>query len=313
MTNSAQHDLVSVSDLSEADVLHKIRLAQLFQAGKTVTLQRPTYAMNLFFENSTRTHTSFEMAERRLGMQVLQFVADGSSVTKGETLSDTVKTLQAIGVDVAVIRHPENQYYQPLLAEQLDISIVNGGDGSGQHPSQSLLDMMTIYQEFCTFRDLKITIVGDLSHSRVARSNMALLQRLGAQVSFAGPEQWYNADFERYGQYTTIDDAVNSADVVMLLRVQKERLGTELDDFDAARYHREFGLTKARYQRLKPEAIIMHPAPVNRGIEIDSSLVEQPQSRIFKQMENGVFMRMAILTDVLVAKGLINPAEIKGA
>ncbi|USS87743.1 aspartate carbamoyltransferase catalytic subunit [Fructilactobacillus hinvesii] len=312
MVNTAQHDLVSVSDLSEADVLHKIRLAQLFQAGKTVRLTRPAFAMNLFFENSTRTHTSFEMAERRLGMQVLQFVADGSSVTKGETLGDTIKTIQAIGVDVAVIRHPENEYYQPLLADNLDISIVNGGDGSGQHPSQSLLDMMTIYQEFGTFKDLNITIVGDLNHSRVARSNMALLTRLGAHVSFAGPEQWYNAEFEQYGNYTTIDDAVKNSDVVMLLRVQKERLGTELEDFDAESYHQRFGLTKERYQRMKPNAIIMHPAPVNRGIEIDSSLVEQPKSRIFKQMENGMYMRMAILTDVLVAKGLINPAEIKG-
>ncbi|USS89869.1 aspartate carbamoyltransferase catalytic subunit [Fructilactobacillus cliffordii] len=312
MVNAAQHDLVSVSDLSEADVLHKIRLAQLFQAGKTVRLQRPTFAMNLFFENSTRTHTSFEMAERKLGMQVLQFVADGSSVTKGETLGDTIKTIQAIGVDVAVIRHPENEYYQPLLADDLDISIVNGGDGSGQHPSQSLLDMMTIYQEFGTFKNLNITIVGDLNHSRVARSNMALLTRLGAHVSFAGPEQWYNAEFEQYGNYTTIDEAAENADVMMLLRVQKERLGTELQDFDEASYHQKFGLTKERYARLKSTAIIMHPAPVNRGIEIDSSLVEKPQSRIFKQMENGVFMRMAILTDVLVAKGLINPAEIKG-
>ncbi|USS91317.1 aspartate carbamoyltransferase catalytic subunit [Fructilactobacillus carniphilus] len=312
MVNAAQHDLVSVSDLSEADVLHKIRLAQLFQAGKTVRLQRPTFAMNLFFENSTRTHTSFEMAERKLGMQVLQFVADGSSVTKGETLGDTIKTIQAIGVDVAVIRHPENEYYQSLLADDLDISIVNGGDGSGQHPSQSLLDMMTIYQEFGTFKDLNITIVGDLNHSRVARSNMALLTRLGAHVSFAGPEQWYNAEFEQYGNYTTIDEAAENADVMMLLRVQKERLGTELRDFDEASYHQKFGLTKERYARLKPTAIIMHPAPVNRGIEIDSSLVEKPQSRIFKQMENGVFIRMAILTDVLVVKGLINPAEIKG-
>lgn len=146
MAFKSQHDLVTVADMSEAEVLHKIKLAQLFKAGKKVSLKRPVYAMNLFFENSTRTHTSFEMAERRLGMQVLQFYATASSVTKGETLEDTVKTIQAIGVDLAVIRHSKNEYYNELLQQKLEISIANAGDGSGQHPSQSLLDMMTIYE-----------------------------------------------------------------------------------------------------------------------------------------------------------------------
>ncbi|WP_395318215.1 aspartate carbamoyltransferase catalytic subunit [Fructilactobacillus frigidiflavus] len=312
MAFKSQHDLVTVADMSEAEVLHKIKLAQLFKAGKKVTLNRPVYAMNLFFENSTRTHTSFEMAERRLGMQVLQFDANASSVTKGETLEDTVKTIQAIGVDLAVIRHSKNEYYNELLQQKLEISIANAGDGSGQHPSQSLLDMMTIYEEFGTFKGINVAIIGDLNHSRVARSNMELLTSLGAQVTFAGPNQWYGEKFAKYGPHLTVDEVAKNADVVMLLRVQKERLGDELTKFDEAAYHRQYGLTKARYATMKANAIIMHPAPVNRGVEIDSDLVESDKSRIFRQMENGMYMRMAILTDIMVAKGIINEADILG-
>lgn len=307
-----QHDLVSVADMSESEVLHKIKLAQLFKAGKKITLNRPVYAMNLFFENSTRTHTSFEMAERRLGMQVLQFDANASSVTKGETLEDTVKTIQAIGVDLAVIRHSKNEYYNDLLNQNLKISIANAGDGSGQHPSQSLLDMLTIYEEFGTFKGIKVAIIGDLNHSRVARSNMELLTRLGASVSFAGPDQWYDEKFAKYGPHLTVDEVAKNSDVVMLLRVQKERLGDELTKFDEAAYHQQYGLSKARYATMKDNAIIMHPAPVNRGVEIDSDLVESDKSRIFRQMENGMYMRMAILTDIMVAKGIINEADILG-
>lgn len=309
---SMSNNLVTVENMSEAEVLHKIKLAQAFKAGKKIKLTRPVYAMNLFFENSTRTHTSFDMAERRLGMQVLEFNDQTSSLTKGETLADTIKTIQAIGLDFAVIRHPENEYYSELLKQKLDISIVNGGDGSGQHPSQSLLDMMTIYEEFGTFKGLKVVIAGDLNHSRVARSNMELLNHLGAEVYFSGPDQWYDEKFNKFGKHISIEKAAEIVDVMMLLRVQKERLGKELDDFDETDYHAKFGLTKSRYQLMKKSAIIMHPAPVNRGIEIDSDLVEADKSRIFKQMTNGMYMRMAILTDILESKGLIasNSKEI---
>ncbi|KRM92481.1 aspartate carbamoyltransferase catalytic subunit [Fructilactobacillus florum] len=312
MDAEIQHDTVSVATMTSATVLQKIRLAEQFRQGKQVRLLRPSYAMNLFFENSTRTHTSFEMAERRLGLQVLDFNVNSSSISKGETLEDTVKTLQAIGVDIAVIRHPANDYYQQLLDDRLEISIVNGGDGSGQHPSQSLLDMMTIYQEFGHFSGLKIGIVGDLKHSRVARSNMELLTRLGATIRFASPDEWYSAEFAKYGKRLSLDELVTQCDVVMLLRVQKERLGQSLPHFDQKRYHDQFGLTQARFKRLPPQAIIMHPAPVNRGIEIDSELVESSQSRIFKQMSNGMYMRMAILTDILVAKGLLSQKTLEG-
>lgn len=300
------HDLTTVENFNEADVLHKIKLAEEFKKGKKVQLKRPVYAMNLFFENSTRTHTSFEMAEQRLGMKMLEFEVQTSSVSKGETLLDTVKTIDAIRTDVAVIRHPQNDYYEPILDENLDISIVNAGDGSGQHPSQSLLDMMTIYEEFGRFAGLKVAITGDIAHSRVARSNAMLLNKLGAQVYFAGPEEWMAEDLADYGTYRPIDELVDQVDVMMLLRIQKERI----QDHDNLRmevqdYLTNYGLTKQRAERMQPHAIIMHPAPVNRGIEIESKLVECQRSRIFKQMTNGMYMRMAILTDVLNAKNLV--------
>ncbi|PWF99702.1 aspartate carbamoyltransferase catalytic subunit [Levilactobacillus bambusae] len=307
-----QHDLVSVESLSAADVMNLIHLAHAFKAGASLTPVRPTYAMNLFFENSTRTHTSFEMAEKRLGMQVLSFDAGHSSVTKGESLLDTLKTIQAIGVDIAVVRHPENGFYQAVLDAQLTMGLANAGDGSGQHPSQSLLDMMTIYEEFGRFEGLTVGIVGDLAHSRVARSNMMLLTRLGARVIFGGPAAWYPADFATYGPHVEIDALVAQVDVMMLLRVQHERLTAETETtFEAGNYHNDYGLTCERAARLNPNAIIMHPAPVNRGVEMASELVECAQSRIFPQMTNGMYMRMAILTEMLLAQGLMNPTDVE--
>jgi aspartate carbamoyltransferase catalytic subunit len=305
-TMMSMHDLTTVEDFNEADVLHKIHLAEEFKNGKTVQLTRPVYAMNLFFENSTRTHTSFEMAECRLGIKLLEFEAQTSSTTKGESLLDTVKTIDAIKTDIAVIRHPQNDYYKQILDANLEISIANAGDGSGQHPSQSLLDMMTIYEEFERFAGLKVAIVGDIAHSRVARSNAMLLNKLGAEVYFAGPAEWMASDLEAYGTYLPIDEVVEIVDVMMLLRIQKERI-TESGalQIEPHEYLEKYGLNLARASRLQPSAIIMHPAPVNRGTEIESSLVESDQSRIFKQMTNGMFMRMAILTDMLEAKGLI--------
>ncbi|KAF0342853.1 aspartate carbamoyltransferase catalytic subunit [Pediococcus acidilactici] len=302
----SMHDLTTVENFNEADVLHKIKLAEEFKKGKKVQLKRPVYAMNLFFENSTRTHTSFEMAEQRLGMKMLEFEVQTSSVSKGETLLDTVKTIDAIRTDVAVIRHPQNDYYEPILDENLDISIVNAGDGSGQHPSQSLLDMMTIYEEFGRFAGLKVAITGDIAHSRVARSNAMLLNKLGVQVYFAGPEEWMAEDLADYGTYRPIDELVDQVDVMMLLRIQKERIQDRYNlRMEVQDYLTNYGLTKQRAERMQPHAIIMHPAPVNRGIEIESKLVECQRSRIFKQMTNGMYMRMAILTDVLNAKNLV--------
>lgn len=306
-TERIQPNLVTVADMDAADAIDLIHEAQAYKAGKQAVLTAPAYAVNLFFENSTRTKTSFQMAQMKLGMNVLEFEAGTSSVKKGESLYDTVKTMESIGVNVAVIRHPENEYYNQLLNHSdFKIGIVNGGDGSGQHPSQCLLDMMTINEEFGDFEGLKVLIIGDLSHSRVAHSNAMMLNRLGAEVYFAGPEKWYDPTLEQYGTFGDFDKLLPQMDVVNLLRVQNERLTTaDGQAFDANQYHQAYGLTLERAAKMKQGAIIMHPAPVNRGVEIDSSLVEAPNSRIFQQMTNGVYTRMAILSRVLRYQGLM--------
>lgn len=257
------------------------------------------YVANLFFENSTRTKCSFEMAERKLGLQVIPFETSTSSVSKGESLYDTCKTLESIGCNVLVIRHPENDYYNQLKG--LNIPIVNGGDGSGQHPTQCLLDLMTIYEEFGKFEGLKVVICGDILNSRVARSNYDALTRLGADVQFVAPDAWIDPSIP--AKYVNIDDVIEEVDVCMLLRVQHER-HDKASSFTKEEYNANYGLNQARYDKLKEHAIILHPAPVNRDVEIISELVEAPKARIFKQMENGVYTRMSILSQVIEANQL---------
>ncbi|HFR3976868.1 TPA: aspartate carbamoyltransferase catalytic subunit [Streptococcus suis] len=294
--------LVTMETLSNEEVLGLIQRGIAFKNGEKVQLDRKYYASNLFFEDSTRTHKSFEMAELRLDMGMIDFDARTSSVNKGETLYDTILTMSALGVDICVIRHSEVDYYKQLIdSPTIQTSIVNGGDGSGQHPSQSLLDLMTIYEEFGTFEGLKIAIAGDITHSRVAKSNMQILKRLGAEIYFAGPEEWYAEEFDVYGQHLNIDDIVKKVDVLMLLRVQHERHDGD-GVFSKETYNRLHGLTEERYKRLKDRAIVMHPAPVNRDVEIDDHLVEAPKSRIVHQMQNGVFIRMAILEAIVNGK-----------
>lgn len=295
--------LVSMEILSNEEVLGLIKRGLAFKEKKvTFSLDRQYFAANLFFESSTRTHKSFEVAEKKLGLDVIEFDAKTSSVNKGETLYDTILTMSALGVDICVVRHSQDDYYKELIdSRTIQTSIVNGGDGSGQHPSQCLLDLMTIYDEFASFENLKIAIAGDITHSRVAKSNMQILKRLGAQIYFAGPKEWYSSEFDVYGKYVAIDDIIDQIDVMMLLRVQHERHDGK-ESFSKKAYHQHYGLTKERYKQLKSSAIIMHPAPVNRDVEIADSLVEAPKSRIVAQMQNGVFIRMAILEAILRGK-----------
>lgn len=292
--------LLTAEALTDREVMGLIRRAGEFKQGaKWHPEERQYFATNLFFENSTRTHKSFEVAEKKLGLEVIEFEASRSSVQKGETLYDTVLTMSAIGVDVAVIRHGKENYYDELIqSKTIQCSIINGGDGSGQHPTQCLLDLMTIYEEFGGFEGLKVAIVGDITHSRVAKSNMQLLNRLGAEIYFSGPEEWYDHQFDVYGQYVPLDEIVEKVDVMMLLRVQHERHDGK-ESFSKEGYHLEYGLTNERATRLQKHAIIMHPAPVNRDVELADELVESLQSRIVAQMSNGVFMRMAILEAIL--------------
>jgi aspartate carbamoyltransferase len=247
------------------------------------------YIANLFFENSTRTKCSFEVAERKCQMQVIPFEAQTSSVQKGETLYDTIKTLESIQINAVVIRHQQDEYYKELT--NIHIPIINGGDGTGNHPSQSLLDLVTIKETFGYFQGLNVTIVGDVIHSRVAHSNIAVLQRLGVTVKIAAPTFWQERTIEGV-EFITIDEAVDNSDVIMLLRIQHERHHT---NFNTETFLADYGLTIERAKRMKQGAIIMHPAPVNRGVEIDTTLVEAENSRIFEQMTNGLYARAAIL------------------
>ncbi len=292
--------MIKLSRVSTDSIEKILEEAQAFSEGKVSKIDGDVFAANLFFENSTRTKTSFEVAEKKLGLKVIDFEADKSSIAKGETLLDTIKTLEAIGVEVAAIRHSETRYYDALKDTKL--SIVNAGDGTGHHPSQAILDAMTIIQEFGKIEGLKIGIVGDVKHSRVANSDAGLFRRLGAKVYFSGPEFWFDEGMLVNGTYMQFDDLVKEVDVLILLRIQHERHEKSFN-FKSEDYLKKFGLTKEREAKMKPTSIIMHPAPINRGVEIDSDLVECERSRIFKQMQNGVFARMAILKYDLENRG----------
>lgn len=281
-------NLLRIKDLSNEEIIELIELALELKKGRKINLNRKIYSSNLFFENSTRTKLSFEVAQRNLGFDVIPFDVSTSSVSKGESLYDTCKTLESLGIDLLVIRHFQNEYYKEL--ENINIPIINGGDGTGEHPSQCLLDLMTIYEEFKTFKDLKIAIVGDVKHSRVANSNYEALIKLGAKVELIAPETL--SDFKT----RKIDDVIEEVDVCMLLRIQLERHQSQ---YNNEKYLEHFGLTHTRYNKLKETSIVLHPAPVNRGVEIESELVEADKSRIFTQMENGVYMRMAIILKCL--------------
>lgn len=292
--------MFTITELSTDKINSILTEAMAFADGKTVKVEGEVFCSNLFFEDSTRTKTSFDIAERKLGLQVVPFDASHSSVNKGESLYDTVKTIESLGMDLVVIRDKKDAFYEEL--KNIHIPVINGGDGKGNHPSQCMLDLMTIYQEFGKFEGLKIGIVGDVKHSRVANSNAEALRRLGAKVYFSGPEDWFDEGALINGTYLAVDELIHDVDVLMLLRIQHERHDAKMS-FSGSDYHRKYGLTKEREKGMKKGAIIMHPAPINRGVEIDSDLVECDRSRIFKQMQNGVFARMAIIKTALEEKG----------
>lgn len=287
-----KNSILTMNYLSVDEIMSILDDAMSFSCShKDWQLSKPRLIANLFFEPSTRTHYSFASAEHQLGCKVVDFMAEASSTKKGESLYDTVKTFEVIGYEGVIIRHSEDKYFKEL--EDINIPIINAGDGCDNHPSQCLLDMLTIYQEFKTFKDIKLVIVGDINHSRVANSNVDTMKRLGGEVRFSGPEFW----IDRKDLYMPLDEAVEWADAVMMLRIQHER-HTEAMNLTPEEYLQQYGLTHERVARMKEHAIIMHPAPVNRGVEIESDLVEHPKSRIFKQMENGVLVRKAMIKKV---------------
>ena len=286
--------LLTLKDLSTKSIMDIISYSLDIKKGLSVSYSNKRFA-TLFFENSTRTHYSFIMAMRKLGIDVIDCNVAVSSVQKGESLYDTIKTFEAIGVDGVVVRHTKDEYFKEL--EGISIPVFNGGDGKSNHPTQSLLDLMTIYEEYGRFEGLKCCIVGDISHSRVAHTNIEVMERLGMEVYISGPEEFNDGS----AKYLDLDTAVKTMDVIMLLRVQFER-HTESMSMTKEEYHSRYGLTMDKVNKMKDHAIILHPAPFNREVEIASDVVECCKSRIFKQMTNGVYVRMAAISMVLDGK-----------
>ena len=274
---------------------------------KKVPTLRGRTVVNLFFEPSTRTRTSFEVAEKRLSADTLSIAVAQSSVSKGETLLDTVRNLEAMAPDMIVMRHSSSGAPH-LLARLCRSVIINAGDGMHEHPTQALLDAFTIREHKQRLDGLKIAIVGDLLHSRVLRSNVQLLNKMGAEVWACAPPTLMPADLARFGvrPTTSIDEAVGGADVIMMLRIQHERMHGHFIP-STREYFTLFGLTPERVARAKSDVIIMHPGPMNRGVEIDSDVADGPHSVILNQVTNGVAVRMAVL--YLLAGGRPELAE----
>ena len=283
------NSLFQLSSLSVNEIQHLLDVAEQCRQGQFIDSEKGKIVANLFFEPSTRTQYSFNTAEEKLGMKVINFNAQASSMQKGETFYDTVKTFESFGLDAVVIRDRQDEYYKQLQG-RINIPILNAGDGKKDHPTQSLLDLMTIRQEFGHFDGLKIAIVGDVKYSRVAHTNIEVMQRLGMQCFISGPEEYRDPQYD----YIDFDQAVKDMDVIMLLRVQHERHEQAMS-LTQQEYHARDGLTLERVKAMKDTAIIMHPAPFNRGVEIADEVVECEKSRIFKQINNGVFVRMAVL------------------
>ena len=299
-TRLRSRHLLSIADLSREEILLILDTAQAMKEigtrpiKKVPTLRGKT-VVNLFFEPSTRTRTSFEVAEKRLSADSLNVAASTSSLVKGETLTDTARSLEAMAPDMIVVRHGSSGASH-LLAGVTGSRIINAGDGMHEHPTQALLDAMTIRERKGAIEGLKVTIVGDLVHSRVLRSNVLLLKALGADVWVCGPATMWPSGLARFGvtATTSVDDAVRDADVVMMLRIQLERMHGHY--FPSRReYFRLFGLTRARMDLAKEDAIVMHPGPLNRGVEIASDVADGPDSVILEQVSNGVSVRMAVL------------------
>ncbi|MEA3187402.1 MAG: aspartate carbamoyltransferase catalytic subunit [Chthoniobacter sp.] len=293
-------DLVGIQDLSADEITTILDTAAAFkQVGtreiKKVPALRGKTLVNFFVEPSTRTRTSFELAAFRLSADVVNISASTSSLTKGETLKDTALNLEALHADIIVLRHSSAGAAQ-FLAERLRASVINAGDGAHEHPTQALLDVFTIREKKGRIRDLHVAIIGDILFSRVARSNIWALLKLGARVTLVGPSTLVPRVFEKMGVAVThrIDDVLADADVVNLLRIQHERQRKEYFP-SLGEYTTLFGLTKERAAKLKPDAVIMHPGPINRGVEIDSELADGARSVILDQVTNGLAVRMAVL------------------
>lgn len=280
-------NFLTLDDLSEKEILKLVKDALLFKKNEIDCDLSGKIIANMFFENSTRTQYSFNTAEEKLGMKVITFNPSTSSLNKGETFYDTVKTFESFGIDGMVIRHTNNEYYKEL--ENIKSVLINAGDGTGNHPSQSLLDLVTIYEQFDKFENLNIAIVGDILHSRVAHGNLKVMERLGMNTYISGPKEF----MDNSSKFIPFKDAITEMDIIMLLRIQRER--NAVKSMSDSEYLENYGLTMDKVNAMKKDAIVMHPAPFNRNVEIADDVVECPKSKIFTQMNNGVYARCSIL------------------
>jgi aspartate carbamoyltransferase catalytic subunit len=292
--------LLSINQLTREDILRILDTAESFrEVGtrviKKVPALRGRTVVNLFYENSTRTRISFELAAKRLSADVINFSTSGSSVAKGESLKDTALTLQAMGADAIVIRHSSSG--APMtLSRWVSASVLNAGDGTHEHPTQALLDLFTIREHFPSFEGLRVAIVGDIRHSRVARSNTFAMSKMGAQVTLVGPATLIPPEAPAWGAEVShdFDEVLPKLDVCYMLRVQRERQRQQF--FPSVReYSKLYGLTRSRVQGLLDHALIMHPGPMNRGVEIGSDVADLPRSLITDQVTNGIAVRMSLL------------------
>jgi aspartate carbamoyltransferase catalytic subunit len=296
----ARKDILGTQDMDASEIAYILDATESFlevstrEVKKVPTLRGKTI-INLFYEASTRTRTSFEIAGKRLSADVINVSNSGSSVAKGESLKDTAMTLAAMAADVIVIRHPASGAPH-FLAHHVPSAVINGGDGIHEHPTQALLDLFTIRQRKGTVAGLRVSIIGDIAHSRVARSNIFAMRAMGMDVRVCGPASLLPVHVESLGvhAYTDLDTAIRDADIIMVLRLQLERQETGLIP-SLREYSQLYGLTLKRLEQAKPDVLIMHPGPINRGVEIAPEVAEGPYSLILDQVANGVALRMAVL------------------
>ena len=296
--------LLGIEALDRVEIEGILEQAKRFQPQQTASrksdLLRGRMIVNLFFEASTRTRTSFEIAAKRLGADAISISASGSSVSKGESLVDTLNTLGAMHPDAIVMRHAASGAPH-FLARHLPTPIINAGDGTHEHPTQALLDARTILDRRPTLEGLRVAIIGDIAHSRVARSNLFLLSKFGAQIVLCGPASLLPSELAQLAPGVTltykIEEAIRDADVIMMLRVQLERQHEAT--FSANEYFQFYGLRREHIGLAKPDAIVMHPGPINRGREISSEVADSQRSVILNQVENGIAVRMAVLERIL--------------
>lgn len=288
---------LSLSSFSTNHLSGLLDRAQFFfshqhQPDKINHLLKNKIVVNAFYEPSTRTRCSFEVAAKRLGAEVINFVPENSSVKKGETVYDTLKTLESLGINGIVLRHADDNVFD-ALKDSIRAPMINAGAGKYEHPSQGILDLLTLQQEFGRLEGLKVAVCGDIKHSRVAGSLMVAAEMFGMEIYLCGPKELLPLTNKPFIHHADFDGILPKVDAMMMLRIQFER--HESLELNPVSYHKQFGLTLERVGKMKDTAIIMHPGPFNRGVEIDDEVVEHQRSRIFKQMSNGVFARMAVL------------------